>query len=90
MTSFGQADSLIVLDVYAAGETSINNISANHFVKDIKKTFINAFYCRNITELENKIIHLSNPRDQVVFMGAGNISDIAKELFNRYHLKTNY
>ncbi len=88
LTSFGQADSLIVLDVYAAGETSINNISANHFVKDIKKTFINAFYCRNITELENKIIHLSNPRDQVVFMGAGNISDIAKELFNRYHLKT--
>lgn len=82
LKSFKQADSLIVLDIFASGETNIDNISSKYFVEDIKKKSVNAFYCQNITELENKITHLSNPGDYIVFMGAGSISDIAKEVFN--------
>ena len=82
LTSFDQADSLIVLDVFSAGEAEIKNVSAESFVEDITKQSVKSFYCKNLAELKNKITHLSTPGDYIIFMGAGNISDIAKQLIN--------
>jgi UDP-N-acetylmuramate--alanine ligase len=81
LSSFKQADSLIVLDIYSAGENPINNITSETFTEDIKSN-IAAFYCKDKIEIKNKINELCSPDDYIIFMGAGNISNIAKEIFN--------
>jgi len=81
LSSFKQADSLIVLDIYSAGENPINNITSETFTEDIKSN-IAAFYCKDKIEIKNKINELCSPGDYIIFMGAGNISNIAKEIFN--------
>ncbi len=81
LSSFKQADSLIVLDIYSAGENPINNITSETFTEDIKSN-IAAFYCKDKIEIKNKINELCSPGDYIIFMGAGNVSNIAKEIFN--------
>ena len=81
LSSFKQADSLIVLDIYSAGENPINNITSETFTEDIKSNIV-AFYCKDKIEIKNKINELCTPGDYIIFMGAGNVSNIAKEIFN--------
>ncbi|WP_236870392.1 UDP-N-acetylmuramate--L-alanine ligase [Candidatus Bandiella numerosa] len=85
LSSFKQTDSLIVLDIYSAGENPINNITSETFAQDIKSN-IAAFYCKDKIEIKNKINELSSPGDYIIFMGAGNVSNIAKEIFNDMNL----
>ena len=51
LSSFKQADSLIVLDIYSAGENPINNITSETFTEDIKSN-IAAFYCKDKIEIK--------------------------------------
>ena len=81
LSSFDQADYVIVLDIYSAGESPIDGITSKAFVKDIKKS-TTSFYCKDQIEIRNKMDELSSPEDYIIFMGAGNISNIAKEIFN--------
>ncbi|WHA05268.1 UDP-N-acetylmuramate--L-alanine ligase [Candidatus Bandiella numerosa] len=81
LSSFKQADFLIVLDIYSAGENPINNITSETFTEDIKSNIV-AFYCKDKIEIKNKINELCSPGDYIIFMGAGNVSNIAKEIFN--------
>ena len=81
LTSFNDADYLIVLDIYSAGEDLITNITSQTFSKDIKYN-IPSYYCKNHTEVEDKVSSFLNTECYVVFMGAGNISDIANKVFN--------
>jgi len=81
LSSFKQADSLIVLDIYSAGENPINNITSETFTEDIKSN-IAAFYCKDKIEIKNKINEMCSPDDYIIIMGASNISNIAKEIFN--------
>lgn len=81
LLSFDQADYVIVLDIYSAGESPIDGIKSEAFAKDIKKS-TTSFYCKGQIEIRNKIDELSSPEDYIIFMGAGNISNIAKEIFN--------
>jgi UDP-N-acetylmuramate--alanine ligase len=81
LLSFEQTDSLIILDIYSAGENPINNITSETFAQDIKSN-IAAFYCKDKIEIKNKINELCSPGDYIIFMGAGNVSNIAKEIFN--------
>ena len=81
LSSFDQADYVIVLDIYSAGESSIDGITSEAFVKDIKKS-ATSFYCKDQIEIRNKIDELSSQEDYIIFMGAGNISNIAKEIFS--------
>ena len=68
-------DKLIVADVYPAGETSVNSLSKEKFVKDINRLK------NNLAVPLNKIIK-KNTRfgDIVIFIGAGDISRWAYKL----------
>jgi UDP-N-acetylmuramate--alanine ligase len=81
LLSFDQADYVVVLDIYSAGESPINGITSEAFAKEIKK-ITPSFYCRDQIDIRNKIEELSSPEDYIIFMGAGNISNIAKEIFS--------
>jgi UDP-N-acetylmuramate--alanine ligase len=85
---FGEADIVIIADIYAAGEQPIEGISRDILVNAIKQ--LN--YCNQVMALEHPqnlaqiISSLAKPNDLVLFMGAGNITNWAYDLPNQLSL----
>ena len=74
-------DKLIVADVYPAGETSVNSLSKEKFVKDINRLKNNlAVPLNKISDLPKIIKKNTRFGDIVIFIGAGDISRWAYEL----------
>ncbi len=79
---FGDADIVMIADIYAAGEQPIDGISRDILVNAIKQ--LN--YCNQVMALEQPqnlaqiILGLAKPNDLVLFMGAGNITNWAYDL----------
>lgn len=75
-------DKLIVADVYSAGESKISSISKENFVKDINKLKNNlAIPLKKLSELSKIISQEAQSGDVVIFIGAGDISKWAYDLF---------
>ncbi|MEY9122937.1 UDP-N-acetylmuramate--L-alanine ligase [Bradyrhizobium yuanmingense] len=80
-TCFNDADAVVVADVYAAGEASIEGIDRDHFVAGLR-----AHGHREVIPLPNagelaKIVHgIAKSGDLVVCLGAGNITQWAYAL----------
>ncbi|MEY9359099.1 UDP-N-acetylmuramate--alanine ligase [Bradyrhizobium yuanmingense] len=80
-TCFNDADAVVVADVYAAGEASIEGIDRDHFVAGLL-----AHGHREVIPLPNagelaKIVHgIAKSGDLVVCLGAGNITQWAYAL----------
>ena len=74
-------DKLIVADVYSAGETSVNSLSKEKFVKDINRLKNNlAVPLNKISDLPKIIKKNTRFGDIVIFIGAGDISRWAYKL----------
>ena len=74
-------DKLIVADVYPAGETSVNSLSKEKFVKDINRLKNNlAVPLNKISDLPKIIKKNTRFGDIVIFIGAGDISRLAYKL----------
>ena len=74
-------DKLIVAYVYPAGETSVNSLSKEKFVKDINRLKNNfAFPLNKISDLPKIIKKNTRFGDIVIFIGAGDISRWAYKL----------
>lgn len=81
-------DKLIVADVYPAGETSVNSLSKEKFVKDINRLKNNlAVPLNKISDLPKIIKKNTRFGDIVIFIGAGDISRWAYELPNQMKKK---
>jgi UDP-N-acetylmuramate--alanine ligase len=80
-TCFNDADTVVVAEVYPAGETPIPGIDRDHFVLGLR-----AHGHREVIPLQNSaelatVIHgLASPGDFVVCLGAGNITQWAYAL----------
>jgi UDP-N-acetylmuramate--alanine ligase len=80
-TCFNDADSVVVAEVYAAGETPIDGIDRDHFV-----TGLRAHGHREVVplpkaaDLAGIVKDLTKPGDLVVCLGAGNITQWAYAL----------
>jgi UDP-N-acetylmuramate--alanine ligase len=80
-TCFNDADTVIVADVYPAGEAPIPGIDRDHFVLGLR-----AHGHREVIALEDStklagVIHeIARPGDFVVCLGAGNITQWAYAL----------
>jgi UDP-N-acetylmuramate--alanine ligase len=77
---FDFLDHLIVLDIYSASEKRIRGITSKKLVKNIKKS------CEYVSKknLFSKLLKLLKPHDIVLFLGAGNISDMGRELVENF------
>lgn len=78
---FNEADTVIVTDVYEAGETPIENRNKRALVEGIKNhghRDVHALPSRD--ELPHMIAKISNAGDYVICMGAGDITSWAYEL----------
>ena len=80
-TCMNDADTVIIADVYAAGEDPIAGMEKEDIVAGlIQAGHKNAMILRNETDLPDMIHHLAKPGDMVVCLGAGSITKWAYAL----------
>ncbi len=75
--SFSDASRIIVTDVYAASEDSIDGINSTEFIKG----FDNAkYYSGSMSDVAKQLLPTLKSGDIVVGLGAGTITNLGKEL----------
>ncbi len=78
---FNDADTVIVADVYGAGEAPIEGADRDHLIAAIKaRGHRQALALQSPADLAGLIRELAQPGDYVVFLGAGNITQWAYAL----------
>jgi len=85
LTAFNQADVLVVMDIYPAGEAPIPGVNAADLADDIR-----AHGHRNVTYLGNDrarivdhVCEISRPGDLVLTLGAGDVSQLGSDILRR-------
>jgi UDP-N-acetylmuramate--alanine ligase len=79
--SFNDADTVIVADVYPAGEAPIEGADRDSLVAALKKRgHVHALGLKQPEDLPVLIRSLAKPGDYIVFLGAGNITQWAQAL----------
>lgn len=80
-TCFNQADTVLIADVYAAGEDPIEGISKTALVEGIRKHgHKDVQPLENKTTLASSIAAIARPGDYIICLGAGDITAWAYEL----------
>jgi len=85
LTAFNQADVLVVMDIYPAGEPPIPGVSAADLAEGIR-----AHGHRNVTFLGSDrariveyVTEISRPGDLIVTLGAGDVSQLGPDILRR-------
>jgi UDP-N-acetylmuramate--alanine ligase len=85
LTAFNQADVLVVMDIYPAGESPIPGVSAANLADGIR-----AHGHRNVTYLGSDrarvvdhVCEISRPGDLVLTLGAGDVSQLGSDILRR-------
>ena len=85
LTAFNQADVLIVMDIYPAGESPIPGVSAEDLADGIRAhghrnvTFLGS----DRTRLVDYVCEISRPGDLVLTLGAGDVSQLGPDILRR-------
>jgi len=85
LTAFNQADVLIVMDIYPAGESPIPGVSAADLADGIRAhghrnvTFLGS----DRTRLVDYVCEISRPGDLVLTLGAGDVSQLGPDILRR-------
>jgi UDP-N-acetylmuramate--alanine ligase len=80
-TAFDDADSVEILDIYAASEEPIEGITAESLVRAIHSD--GASYACSTDEAVNRVIRRAEEGDVILTQGAGNVSQIAPLVLER-------
>jgi UDP-N-acetylmuramate--alanine ligase len=85
LTAFNQADVLVVMDIYPAGEAPIPGVSAGDLADGIR-----AHGHRNVTYLGNDrarivdhVCEITRPGDLILTLGAGDVSQLGSDILRR-------
>lgn len=82
--AFENADVIVLTDIYSAGEASIKGVSSRLIAEQIrKKTDKKVAYIPRKEKVPEYLMNLAKSGDIIVFMGAGDIYTVAKEIFYR-------
>jgi UDP-N-acetylmuramate--alanine ligase len=83
-TAFGDADTLLVLDIYAASEEPIEGVSGEGLAQRIVEAGqTTAEYAPSFEAAVARIAALAQPGDMVLTLGAGNVSQVGAMLLHR-------
>jgi UDP-N-acetylmuramate--alanine ligase len=85
-SSFNDADQLILLNIYAAGEKPIEGINSQKIAQGVRE--FGHKHVDHIENIDSVIPHLKNslqPGDVVLALGAGNIGELAHKLAAQFH-----
>jgi UDP-N-acetylmuramate--alanine ligase len=84
LTSFYDADVLILTDIYPAGEDRIEGVEARGLCEGIREYgHKDAAYIPEKKEIVDHLLHILTPGDMLITLGAGDIWQIADEVLKR-------
>ena len=72
---------LILLDTYSAGEKIIKGATSKDIYLKVVKNNKKTIYVKNINKLDEKLAKYINKENTIIFMGAGSVSNIAKNYY---------
>ena len=80
-SSFNDADYVLILDVYSAGESPIPNFDSLNLENGLSKYgHKNVSYIKDKKNLVQKLIKTVQPKDLIICLGAGSITNLANNL----------
>ena len=83
-TAFADADSLFVLDIYAASEKPIEGVSGEVLARAIgEKCGLGAHYVSSFADAVNSVVATAQDRDMILTLGAGNISQLGPMILEK-------
>jgi UDP-N-acetylmuramate--alanine ligase len=86
--AFGDADSILVLDIYAASEQPIPGVTGQLLADTIKRIGARpAQYVSSFDEAAKEIAALAESGDMVLTLGAGNVSQLGPQVLEQLKLR---
>ena len=83
-TAFQDADTLSVLDIYAASEPPIEGVTSQNLVARIQQAGIHdAMYASSFDEAVRKVISVAQEGDMILTLGAGTVSQLGPMILER-------
>jgi UDP-N-acetylmuramate--alanine ligase len=83
-TAFGDADSLFVLDIYAASEKPIEGISGEALVTTVReKGGRKAQYARSFADAVSSVAAVAEDGDMILTLGAGSVSQLGPMILGK-------
>jgi UDP-N-acetylmuramate--alanine ligase len=81
-TAFNDADSLLVLDIYAASEKPIEGVTGEALARRIYEAGRNAKYVSSFTDAVNAAASAAQDGDMILTLGAGSVSQLGPMLLS--------
>ncbi|MBQ4092266.1 MAG: UDP-N-acetylmuramate--L-alanine ligase [Firmicutes bacterium] len=82
--SFGDADVIIIDDIYSAWEDVIPDVTSELIVKEIEKQGLKPLYFGDKDKMVDYLLQETKAGDILLMMGAGNIRKTSEELRDRF------
>ncbi|MBQ6824409.1 MAG: UDP-N-acetylmuramate--L-alanine ligase, partial [Clostridia bacterium] len=82
--SFGDADVIIIDDIYSAWEDVIPDVTSELIVKEIEKQALKPLYFGDKDKMVDYLFRETKAGDILLMMGAGNIRKTSEELRDRF------
>jgi UDP-N-acetylmuramate--alanine ligase len=83
-TAFYQADSVLVLDIYPAGESPIDGVNASALVAGIREHgHRDATWVESRDVAVERLVQIARPGDMVITLGAGDVWKIGPAFLER-------
>jgi UDP-N-acetylmuramate--alanine ligase len=87
-TAFADADSLVVLDIYAASEAPTEGVSGESLARLIGETGKpSASYAGSFADSVAKVMTIAQPGDMILTLGAGSVSQIGPMILEKLQAK---
>lgn len=81
VTCFELCDSLVLTDIYSAGEKPLPGITTHSLIDSIRqKTSLRPLYATSIDDGAQQIAHITKPQDLVFTLGAGSITQASPKI----------
>jgi len=86
--AFTDADKVMLMDIYPAGETPIEGVNTENLLKGIKNINKDAEYIRDRSEILNRLEKELKKGDTLLTLGAGDVWKIGEEFLKIKHEQT--
>lgn len=82
--AFGNADQVILTDIYSAGEVNSHNLTGERLAQAIACHHDHVTYQRDLAQLPQQLSAMLQPHDLVLFLGAGNLNQSIPRVIETY------
>lgn len=82
--SFGDADLVVLTDIYSAGEANLGKVSGETLAQSLAKQHPKVFYQPSLAAVREFLQETLQPGDLALFLGAGNLNQIIPQMLSFY------